>query len=135
MEEPLNIERNVVKNGVRLDCVFEGYEYRPERKKSEASGLPGLNVWRSQKTPGCLWNRSRITVGNWVCRKRGAASYSRRMGRGNGTVRFVDAFSCREGTVVGDGSVLLSAGRNITGSISLLGSRSVKTVEGVPCRR
>ena len=27
MEEPLNIERDVVKNGVRLDCVFEGYEY------------------------------------------------------------------------------------------------------------
>ena len=25
MEEPLNIERDVVKNGVRLDCVFEGY--------------------------------------------------------------------------------------------------------------
>lgn len=40
------------------------------------------------------------------------------------------AFSCREGTVVGDGSVLLIAGRNITGSISLFGSRSVKTVEG-----
>ena len=32
MEEPLNIERDVVKNGVRLDCVFEGYEYRPERR-------------------------------------------------------------------------------------------------------
>ena len=30
MEGPLNIERDVVKNGVRLDCVFEGYEYRPE---------------------------------------------------------------------------------------------------------
>ena len=25
MEGPLNIERDVVKNGVRLDCVFEGY--------------------------------------------------------------------------------------------------------------
>ena len=28
MEEPLNIERDVVKNGVRLDCVFEGYAMR-----------------------------------------------------------------------------------------------------------
>ena len=32
MEEPLSMERDVVKNGVRLDCVFEGYEYRPERE-------------------------------------------------------------------------------------------------------
>ena len=70
MEEPLNIERDVVKNGVRLDCVFEGYEYRPEREEV-----------RSQR-------------------------------------------------LAGDGSVLLIAGRNITGSISLFGSRSVKTVEG-----
>lgn len=131
MEEPLNIERDVVKNGVRLDCVFEGYECTARReKKSEASGLPGLNVWRSQKTQGFLWNRSQITAGNWVCRKRGAASYSHRMGRGNGAVRFADAFSYREETVVGDGSVLRLAGRNITGSISLFGSRSVKTVEG-----
>ena len=30
MEEPLNIERDVVKNGVRLDCVFEGY-LKPDR--------------------------------------------------------------------------------------------------------
>ena len=27
MEEPLNIERDVVKNGVRLDCVFEAVSY------------------------------------------------------------------------------------------------------------
>ena len=70
------------------------------------------------------------TAGNWACRKRGAASYSLRMGQGIGTVRFVGAFSCRGDTVAGDGSVLLIAGRNITGSISLSGSRSVKTVEG-----
>ena len=130
MEGPLNIERDVVKNGVRLDCVFEAMSTARREKKSEASGLPGLDVWRSQKTPGFLWNRSRITAGNWACRKRGAASYSHRMGRGNGAVQCADGFSCREGTVVGDGSVLQLAGRNITGSISLFGSRSVKTVEG-----
>ena len=125
MEEPLNIERDVVKNGVRLDCVFEGYEYRPEREEVRSQRLAGF-----EKTQGFLWNRSRITAGNWGCRKQGAASYSRRMGRGNGAARCADGFSCREGTVVGDGSVLLIAGRNITGSISLSGSRSVKTVEG-----
>ena len=42
MEEPLNIERNVVKNGVRLDCVFEGYEYRPEREEVRSQRLAGF---------------------------------------------------------------------------------------------
>ena len=130
MEEPLNIERDVVKNGVRLDCVFEGYEYRPEREEVRSQRLAGFECVEIEKTQGFLWNRSQITAGNWVCRKRGAASYSHRMGRGNGAVRFADAFSYREETVVGDGSVLRLAGRNITGSISLFGSRSVKTVEG-----
>ena len=63
MEGPLNIERDVVKNGVRLDCVFEAMSTARREKKSEASGLPGLDVWRSQKTPGFLWNRSRILPG------------------------------------------------------------------------
>lgn len=42
MEEPLNIERDVVKNGVRLDCVFEGYEYRPEREEVRSQRLAGF---------------------------------------------------------------------------------------------
>ena len=42
MEEPLNIERDVVKNGVRLDCVFEGYEYRPEREDVRSQRLAGF---------------------------------------------------------------------------------------------
>ena len=42
MEGPLNIERDVVKNGVRLDCVFEGYEYRPERRSPKPAAC---RVW------------------------------------------------------------------------------------------
>ena len=42
MEEPLNIERDVVKNGVRLDCVFEGYEYRSEREEVRSQRLAGF---------------------------------------------------------------------------------------------
>ena len=42
MEGPLNIERDVVKNGVRLDCVFEGYEYRPEREEVRSQRLAGF---------------------------------------------------------------------------------------------
>ena len=42
MEEPLNLERDVVKNGVRLDCVFEGYEYRPEREEVRSQRLAGF---------------------------------------------------------------------------------------------
>lgn len=42
MEEPLNIERDMVKNGVRLDCVFEGYEYRPEREEVRSQRLAGF---------------------------------------------------------------------------------------------
>ena len=42
MKEPLNIERDVVKNGVRLDCVFEGYEYRPEREEVRSQRLAGF---------------------------------------------------------------------------------------------
>lgn len=42
MEEPLNIDRDVVKNGVRLDCVFEGYEYRPEREEVRSQRLAGF---------------------------------------------------------------------------------------------
>ena len=74
------------------------------------------------------------TAGNWACRKRGAASYSHRMGRGNGAVQCADGFSCREGTVVGDGSVLQLAGRNITGSIPIVHSlftlSSPRTIPG-----
>ena len=125
MEEPLNIERDVVKNGVRLDCVFEGYEYRPEREEVRSQRLAGFECVEIAENTGL--SLEQVTD---YCRKRGAASYSHRMGRGNGAVRFADAFSYREETVVGDGSVLRLAGRNITGSISLFGSRSVKTVEG-----
>jgi len=88
MEEPLNMERDVVKNGVRLDCVFEGYEYRPEREEVRSQRLAG----------GCLWNRSRITAGSWGCRKREAASYSHRMHRGNAAAWCAVGFSCRKGT-------------------------------------
>ena len=42
MEDSLNIERDVVKNGVRLDCVFEGYEYRPEREGVRSQRLAGF---------------------------------------------------------------------------------------------
>lgn len=131
MEEPLNIERDVVKNGVRLDCVFEGYEYRPEREEVRSQRLAGFECVEIAENTGLSLEQVRD-----YCRELGLPETGNcqlqppRMGRGNGTVRFVDAFSCREGTVVGDGSVLLIAGRNITGSISLFGSRSVKTVEG-----
>ena len=39
--EPLSVERDVVQNGVRLDCVFEGYEYRPEREEVRNQRLAG----------------------------------------------------------------------------------------------
>ena len=42
MVEPLSMERDVVKNGVRLDCVFEGYEYRPEREEVRSQRLAGF---------------------------------------------------------------------------------------------
>ena len=32
----------MVKNGVRLDCVFEGYEYRPEREEVRSQRLAGF---------------------------------------------------------------------------------------------
>ena len=63
MEEPLNIERDVVKNGVRLDCVFEAMSTARREKKSEASGLQGLNVWRSQKTQAFFGTGHRLLPG------------------------------------------------------------------------
>lgn len=92
MEEPLNIERNVVKNASGWTVCLRAMSTARRGKKSEASGLPGLNVWRSQKTPGCLLEQVTDYRRELGLPETGAASYSRRMGRGNGTVRFVDAF-------------------------------------------
>ena len=52
MEGPLNIERDVVKNGVRLDCVFEGYEYRPEREEVRSQRLAGFECSESAEDTG-----------------------------------------------------------------------------------
>ncbi len=94
MEEPLNMERDVVKNGVRLDCVFEGYEYRPEREEVRSQRLAGFECSEIAENTGL--SLEQVTD---YCRKREAASYSRRMGQVNAAARCADAFSCREGTV------------------------------------
>ena len=99
MEEPLSMERDVVKNGVRLDCVFEGYEYRPEREEVRSQRLAGFECSEIAENTG-LSLKSRITAGSWGCRKREAASYSRRMGQMNAAARCADASLCREETVV-----------------------------------
>lgn len=43
MEGPLNIERDVVKNGVRLDCVFEGLN----------SAFSNLQTQRTESATDC----------------------------------------------------------------------------------
>lgn len=130
MEGPLNIERDVVKNGVRLDCVFEGYEYRPEREEVRSQRLAGFECVEIAENTGLSLEQVTDYCRELGLPETGSCQLQPPDGSGERRCRFADAFSCREGTVVGDGSVLLIAGRNITGSISLFGSRSVKTVEG-----
>ena len=119
-----------VKNGVRLDCVFEGYEYRPEREEVRSQRLAGFECVEIAENTGLSLEQVTDYCRELGLPETGSCQLQPPDGSGNGAVQCADGFSCREGTVVGDGSVLLIAGRNITGSISLFGSRSVKTVEG-----
>ena len=42
MKQPLMIERNVERNGIRLDCVFEGTAFDAEREEVRALRLSGM---------------------------------------------------------------------------------------------
>ena len=41
MNEPLSIQQNVHRMGVRMDCVFEGTAYNPERETVREMRLAG----------------------------------------------------------------------------------------------
>ena len=57
MKQPLMIERNVERNGIRLDCVFEGTAFDAEREEVRALRLSGMECLRLQSRRECLWNR------------------------------------------------------------------------------